>query len=503
MRSWWRRLTSCKTRGRLVLLTLWYTVVAVTVYVFYTLKTDVHTHDGSTRAGRSSGFYSVLFSRGQEAVIADDIAALHLYRADDVRVAGKRADSNAARDEVVDWQGIVLSRSNDFGAVADSGKSRNLVEQRTFHILEQEEEEEQEEIEIVDAGRNSRHKYGGNDSRVPVTTAVDLTSVHYFNATVKPTPPPVVEGYYNIQTGESLRLRCSQCALVSSSGHLVNSSAGAEIDSYPCVLRMNSAPVTGYETDVGIRTTIRIVGHVNLKVLNTSQELQAEILRNQSTRAEKVVVPWLYNVNVNRASDMYFKSARNLSKVYPEVDFFLLTPDKVKIAESLFQTETGLSRQEARTWLSTGWMSMLFAVDVCDKVDVFGLAPENFCIENPNATTLYHYYELDGLRECDYYKRSEEKLTSGHKFITEKAVFARWATKFNIEFHWPAWNLTNIPRNASIETPFLKRFYEAKRSGTLPRISNRTRVIRKVVKRVVKKVIIRRKIPVVQKRPQT
>ena len=87
---------------------------------------------------------------------------------------------------------------------------------------------------------------------------------------------------------QKLRLRCSQCALVSSSGHLVNSSAGAEIDSYPCVLRMNSAPVAGYERDVGSKTTIRIVGHVNLKVLNTSNELQTEILRNTSTRAEKV-----------------------------------------------------------------------------------------------------------------------------------------------------------------------------------------------------------------------
>ena len=123
-----------------------------------------------------------------------------------------------------------------------------------------------------------------------------------------------------------------------------------------------------------------------------------------------------------------------------------------------------------------------------------------FSSKNPNASALYHYYELDGLKECDYYKTSEEKLTSGHKFITEKAVFARWASKFNMEFHIPAWNLTDIPNNSSIETPFLKMFYEAKKNGTLPKVSNRTRVVRRVVKRVVKKVIIRRKIPVVQKK---
>lgn len=97
-------------------------------------------------------------------------------------------------------------------------------------------------------------------------------------------------------------MRCSQCALVSSSGHLVNTSAGAEIDSYPCVLRMNSAPVRGYENDVGRRTTIRIMGHVNLKVLNASNELQDELLINSTTRAEKV--SWLY-----RASFLHFNTS--------------------------------------------------------------------------------------------------------------------------------------------------------------------------------------------------
>lgn len=58
----------------------------------------------------------------------------------------------------------------------------------------------------------------------------------------------------------------------------------------------------------------------------------------------QIIVPWLYNVKVNQATDMYYKSARNLSSIYPHVEFYLLTPDKMKIAESLFQTETGLTR---------------------------------------------------------------------------------------------------------------------------------------------------------------
>lgn len=483
-------------------------MIALSVSLLYSLRGTHHSQDDSGTTSRRSRFYNSLFPFSRNDVadyatltqhdVADDIVAPpHVGATGEIG-----PEKNVAIDDNKQIQQLILRNS---GGIA--GQSGNLIgdmlndeEQRTFEVVEEEVAEE-EEIEVVNEFRDLNGKRpSGDDPRAPVTSTIDVTSIHFVNATVKPTPPPEVQGYYNVQTKEKLRMRCSQCALVSSSGHLVNTSAGAEIDSYPCVLRMNSAPVRGYENDVGRRTTIRIMGHVNLKVLNASNELQDELLINSTTRAEKIIVPWLYNVKVNQATDMYYKSARNLSSIYPHVEFYLLTPDKMKIAESLFQTETGLTRQEARTWLSTGWMSMLYAVDVCDKVDIFGLVPENYCMKNPNSSVLYHYYESDGLKECDYYKISEERLTSGHKFITEKAVFARWATKFNMEFHLPAWNLTDVAHTNSIETPFLKKFYAAKRSGTLPKISNGTRIIRRVVKRVVKKVIIRRKVPVVQKK---
>ena len=123
-----------------------------------------------------------------------------------------------------------------------------------------------------------------------------------------------------------------------------------------------------------------------------------------------------------------------------------------------------------------------------------------FYRKHPNDTTPYHYYEPNDKKECEYYKISEERLTSGHLFITEKAVFARWASKFNITFHYPSWNITEAAGNNTLETPFLKRFYEAKKNGTL----NNTVVkhgVRRVVKRIVKKVIVRRKVPVVVKKP--
>ena len=50
---------------------------------------------------------------------------------------------------------------------------------------------------------------------------------------------------------------CDTCAMVTNSGFLLGSKAGPEIDSKQCVFRMNDGRVTGYDEDVGGRTTHR------------------------------------------------------------------------------------------------------------------------------------------------------------------------------------------------------------------------------------------------------
>lgn len=51
----------------------------------------------------------------------------------------------------------------------------------------------------------------------------------------------------------------------------------------------------------------------------------------------------------------------------------------------------------------------------------------------------YHYFEKGRLDECQMYRLHEQAPRSAHRFITEKAVFSRWAKKRPIVFAHPSW----------------------------------------------------------------
>uniref|UniRef100_A0A8C7XR41 ST3 beta-galactoside alpha-2,3-sialyltransferase 4 n=1 Tax=Oryzias sinensis TaxID=183150 RepID=A0A8C7XR41_9TELE len=55
-----------------------------------------------------------------------------------------------------------------------------------------------------------------------------------------------------------LSLECKRCVVVGNSNAIKNTSLGNTINKYDVVIRLNNAPIRGYEEDVGNKTTIRI-----------------------------------------------------------------------------------------------------------------------------------------------------------------------------------------------------------------------------------------------------
>ncbi len=86
------------------------------------------------------------------------------------------------------------------------------------------------------------------------------------------------------------------------------------------------------------------MGHVNLLKVNQSLEVQYEIFTNTSTKTERLIIPWLYNVRINKRRDKYYNIAKNFSKVYSDTEFYVLSSSKMAHAENIFKTETGITR---------------------------------------------------------------------------------------------------------------------------------------------------------------
>ncbi|XP_038063306.1 alpha-N-acetylgalactosaminide alpha-2,6-sialyltransferase 3-like [Patiria miniata] len=276
-------------------------------------------------------------------------------------------------------------------------------------------------------------------------------------------PDAVLKGYQNFLGNKSVKFQCNQCAIVTSSGQLLGTGAGREIDSNDCVLRMNNAPTKGHEEDVGSRTTIRVVGHINFgRIFGDDPAFVEEIFVNASTKTDSVVIHWSYLTDIDTRPPKEYALAVKLAQTHPNVSFNMFTPQKMVYAEDLFLHETGLIRSRAKTWMSTGWYTFLLAMDSCKQINVYGMIWGDYCTEHPDKEVPYHYYGPAFKAECRYYHASETRLTGGHLFIMEKAVFGRWAYAHNIRFHYPLWPARKLrPDHSGLLTPFMLRYQAA------------------------------------------
>lgn len=142
---------------------------------------------------------------------------------------------------------------------------------------------------------------------------------------------------------QPFQLHCDTCSLVTSSGQLLGKSAGKDIDSAECVIRMNDAPIRGFEKDVGRRTTVRVVGHSNFRtIFQNKLRTQYVHFRDPLTRAENVVIAWLYATNIYK--NPAYRLTLNYSQMYRNVTFFMHTLAMMQHNNEVFHNETGITR---------------------------------------------------------------------------------------------------------------------------------------------------------------
>ncbi|XP_004699377.2 alpha-N-acetylgalactosaminide alpha-2,6-sialyltransferase 5 [Echinops telfairi] len=245
-----------------------------------------------------------------------------------------------------------------------------------------------------------------------------------------------------------LKMHCQDCALVTSSGHLLRSRLGARIDQTECVIRMNDAPTRGFGRDVGNRTSLRVIAHSSIQ----------RILRNRhdllNVSQGTVFIFWGPSSYMRRdGKGQVYNNLQLLSQVLPRLKAFMIARHQMLQFDELFKQETGKDRKISNTWLSTGWFTMTIALELCDRINVYGMVPPDFCRDPNHPSVPYHYYEPLGPDECTMYLSHERgRKGSHHRFITEKRVFKNWARTFNIHFFQPDWK----PESLAINHPETK-----------------------------------------------
>ncbi|KAM7012525.1 alpha-N-acetylgalactosaminide alpha-2,6-sialyltransferase 5b [Tautogolabrus adspersus] len=253
----------------------------------------------------------------------------------------------------------------------------------------------------------------------------------------KPQRPPVstLEGYTGVMDHKHLKMHCKTCALVTSSGQLTGSKRGEEIDRSECVIRMNDAPNVGYQQDVGRRTSLRVIAHSSLqRVLRTRQQLL-------NVSQDTVFIFWGPSNCMRRDGKGHvYNNLRLLNQLLPKLKLFTISRIRMLKFDELFKKETGMDRKSSNSWLSTGWFTMAIALELCDRINVYGMVPPDYCRSSSHPSMPYHYYEPSGPDECSMYLSHERsRRGSHHRFITEKTVFANWARTLNIHFYQPDW----------------------------------------------------------------
>ncbi|XP_070989623.1 alpha-N-acetylgalactosaminide alpha-2,6-sialyltransferase 3 isoform X1 [Oncorhynchus clarkii lewisi] len=244
-------------------------------------------------------------------------------------------------------------------------------------------------------------------------------------------------GYVSIPNQEPLKLHCEVCSVVSSSGQMLGQAAGPEIDHSSCIWRMNNAPTRGFEHDVGHRTTLRVVSHTSVPLLLQ----RPQYFFGQANDTVYVVWGPLRNMRKDGKGIVY-NMLRQAVEKYPQARIYLTTEERMNYCDMVFKKETGKDRIQSGSYLSTGWFTLILAMDMCKEIHVYGMINDTYCKSEGYRKVPYHYYEAGSRDECAEYLLHESAPYGGHRFITEKAVFAKWARTHTIKFYNPPWKLS-------------------------------------------------------------
>uniref|UniRef100_A0A8C2G0I4 CMP-N-acetylneuraminate-beta-galactosamide-alpha-2,3-sialyltransferase 1 n=1 Tax=Cyprinus carpio TaxID=7962 RepID=A0A8C2G0I4_CYPCA len=198
--------------------------------------------------------------------------------------------------------------------------------------------------------------------------------------------------------------RCRTCAVVGNSGNLLGSNYGPLIDFHDFVIRINKGPSKGYEKDVGSKTTHRIVYPESAIDLDNSTHLVLLPFKILD-------IQWLISAF----------TTKNITQTYVQVPSTIKADkDKVMILHPEFirYVYDNWAERHGR-YPSTGFLTLIFALHICDEVSVFGFGATSDGI-------WHHYFEKtltsfeSGIHAGKFENETINRLQQENKILMHK-----------------------------------------------------------------------------------
>merc|ERR1711879_65107 len=227
-----------------------------------------------------------------------------------------------------------------------------------------------------------------------------------------------------------LRDHCNTCAVVSSSGILLLFEAGGEINSHDCVFRMNHHETRGFEAHVGNKTTYRILGFTTTNKISKIRDFEFD------TPQQVKYIIWIPERPRKLSYFWYF--ADKLRHNFPHRIQVYMGDDTH--FNDIWKEETRQS-VPGNMWLSTGFFTIVTALNVCDNVTLFGFVSKKSCKDNPSFKYKYAYSQpKERPHACSIFEGQVRKSRKYHKMHNEHEIFHRWSKYRNITFVAPKWD---------------------------------------------------------------
>ncbi|XP_043994736.1 CMP-N-acetylneuraminate-beta-galactosamide-alpha-2,3-sialyltransferase 1-like [Gambusia affinis] len=197
---------------------------------------------------------------------------------------------------------------------------------------------------------------------------------------------------------------CRTCAVVGNSVNLKGSHYGPLIDYQDVVMRMNIAKTNGYEEDVGTRTTYHVMYPESATDLHNSTHLVFFPFKIMD-------LEWLIKAFTTGFYGRSYAPIKTRIRANKDL-VMVISPEFMKYSHEKWLEKKGV-------YPSTGFMTLIFALHVCDEIHVFGFGADS-------DGNWSHYFE----------ELADKTLkTGGHPGNREYEIIQELAKEKTVKFY--------------------------------------------------------------------